>query len=231
LRRFHLWQRFWRPDWQAMGQVFRLGWPIGITSLMEGGMFQAASLMMGWIGTMELAAHGIAMQVASLAFMFHVGLSQAATVRVGTAGGAGDARGLRDGARVAIALSFVFGLVMVALMLAFPVPILRLFLDGANPQTPQIIVVGTLLLVMAALFQMADAMQVMALGLLRGIRDTRVPMIFAAVSYWGIGIPCSYVLGFVLGFGSAGIWMGLVVGLLCASVSMMIRFWRLAPTA
>jgi len=228
-RRFRLFQRFWRPDWQAMGQVFRLGWPIGVTSLMEGGLFQAASLMMGWIGTVELAAHGIAMQVASLAFMFHVGLSQAATVRVGTADGAGDRQGLRDGAKVSIALSFGFGLSMVALMLLLPGPIIAVFLDGANPQTPQIIAVGTLLLVIAGLFQMADAMQVMALGLLRGIRDTKVPMIAAGISYWLIGIPCSYVLGFPLGFGAAGIWTGLVVGLLFAAVMMMLRFWMLAP--
>ena len=132
---------------------------------------------------------------------------------------------------VAIGLSFGFGLAMVALMLAFPRPIIALFLDGANPQTPQIIAVGTLLLIMAALFQMADAMQVMALGLLRGIRDTRVPMIAAAVSYWVIGIPCSYGLGFPMGYGAAGIWFGLVVGLIFASVSMMWRFWSLARKA
>lgn len=229
LRRFRLFQRFWRPDWQAMGQVFRLGWPIGVTSLMEGGLFQAASLMMGWIGTVELAAHGIAMQVASLAFMFHVGLSNAATVRAGRAIGSGDARGLRDGAWAAIALSFGFGVSMVALMLLFPGPIMALFLDGANPQTPQIILVGTLLLLIAGLFQMADAMQVMALGLLRGIRDTRVPMIAAGFSYWVIGIPCSYVLGFPLGFGAVGIWSGLVVGLVVAATTMMLRFWTRAP--
>ena len=120
---------------------------------------------------------------------------------------------------------------MVALMLMWPRPIIAVFLDGANPDTARIIAVGTLLLVMAALFQMADAMQVMALGLLRGIRDTRVPMIAAAVSYWVIGIPCSYVLGFPLGFGAAGIWFGLVVGLAFAAVSMMLRFWTLAPKA
>ncbi len=231
LRRFHLFQRFWRPDWQAMGRVFRLGWPIGVTSLMEGGLFQAASLMMGWIGTVELAAHGIAMQVASLAFMFHVGLSQAATVRIGRADGAGDYRGLRDGARAAIVLSFAFGIVMVAVMLALPGPIMAVFLDGTHPDTPKIIALGAMLLVIAGLFQMADAMQVMALGLLRGIRDTKVPMIAAIVSYWVIGIPCSYGLGFALGYGAVGIWLGLVVGLSVAALSMMLRFWTLAPRA
>ena len=231
LRRFHLFQRFWRPDWQALGQVFRLGWPIGVTSLMEGGLFMAASLMMGWVGTVELAAHGIAMQVASLAFMVHVGLSNAATVRAGRAEGAGDLRGLRDGARAAIALSFGFGLAMVAAMLLWPTPILAVFLDARQPETAQIVAFGTVLLAMAALFQMADAMQVMALGLLRGIRDTRVPMIAAAISYWVIGIPCSYVLAFPLGFGGAGLWFGLVIGLAFAAVSMMLRFWTLVPRA
>jgi len=231
LRRFRLFQRFWRPDFSAMRQVFRLGWPIGVTSLMEGGLFQAASLMMGWIGTVELAAHGIAMQVASLSFMVHVGLSSAATVRTGRAEGAGDARGLRDGARVAIGLSVGFGLAMMALFLAFPRPIIAVFLDSSQAETAEIIAFGTILLVMAALFQMADAMQVMALGLLRGIRDTRVPMIAAIVSYWVIGIPCSYVLAFPLGLGGVGLWCGLVVGLLFAATSLMLRFWALAPKA
>lgn len=229
LRRFHLFQRFWRPDWHAMAQVFRLGWPIGVTGLAESGLFQASALMMGWIGTAELAAHGIAMEVASLAFMVHLGLSNAATVRTGRAEGAGDAQGLRDGARMAIALSAGFGLCMVALFLTFPVPILSLFLDEAKPQTAAITAFGAKLLALAALFQMADAMQVMALGLLRGIRDTRVPMIAAAVSYWLIGVPCSYVLAFPLGMGGQGLWLGLSIGLMAAAGSMMARFWMLAP--
>lgn len=231
LRRFHLYQRFWRPDWHAMRQVFRLGWPIGITGLAETGLFQASALMMGWIGTVELAAHGITMEVASLSFMVHLGLSNAATVRAGRAEGAGDARSLRDGAKTAIALSFGFGAVMVALFLIVPEPIIALFLDTAKPDSAAIIQFGAQLLVMAALFQLADAMQVMALGLLRGIRDTRVPMIAAAVSYWGIGIPSSYILAFHFNLGGIGLWSGLVIGLLAAAGSMMWRFWHLAPKA
>jgi len=229
LRRFHLFQRFWRPDWPALVQVFRLGWPIGITSVSEAGLFQASALMMGWIGTVELAAHGIAMEVASLAFMVHLGLSNAATVRAGRADGAGDAQGLRDGARTAIAMSAIFGLSMVALFLTLPEPIIALFLDASKPEAAGIIAFGTALLAVAALFQMADAMQVMALGLLRGIRDTRVPMIAAAVSYWMIGVPASYVLAFRLGWGGQGLWLGLTLGLLCAAISMMWRFWARAP--
>ncbi len=228
LRRFQLFQRFWRPDWQAMGQVFRLGWPIGLTGLAESGLFQATALMMGWIGTVQLAAHGITMEVAALTFMVHLGLSNAATVRAGRADGAGDARSLRDGARVAIALSFGFGCAMVVLFLAMAQPIIALFLDAAKRESAAIIAFGAQLLAVAALFQLTDAMQVMALGLLRGIRDTRVPMIAAAVSYWLIGIPVAYYLAFGLGWGGVGLWLGLVSGLLAAAVSLMWRFWHLA---
>ena len=231
LRRFRLWQRFWRADWPAMGRVFRLGWPIGVTGLAESGLFQASALMMGWIGTVELAAHGIAMEVASLAFMVHLGLSNAITVRTAHADGAGDVAGLRGGAVVGIALSVVVGLAMVGLFLAAPQPILSLFLDMSQPEADRIVAYGTMLLALAALFQLADAMQVIALGLLRGIRDTRVPMALAAISYWLIGIPASYVLAFPLGLGGPGLWLGLTIGLVFASATLMARFWTLAPRA
>ncbi|MEN9408214.1 MAG: hypothetical protein RL216_188 [Pseudomonadota bacterium] len=225
LRRFRLWQRFWRADWVAMGRVFRLGWPIGVTGLAESGLFQASALMMGWIGTVELAAHGIAMEVAALAFMVHLGLSNAVTIRTAQADGSADLRGMRDGGLVGVGLSAAFGVAMVVLFLVVPGPIISLFLDMAKPESAGIVVLGTVLLALAALFQLADAMQVMALGLLRGVQDTKVPMWLAAVSYWGIGIPCSYALAFVLGWGAVGVWLGLVVGLVCAAAALMWRFW------
>jgi MATE family multidrug resistance protein len=229
LRRYSLFQRFWRADWPALAQVFRLGWPIGLTGLLEGGLFQAAALMMGWIGTIELAAHGIAMQATALSFMIHLGLSNAATIRVGRHAGQGDAAGLRMAAGVALALSQTVGLGIIALFVLAPGPIVALFLDQANPRADEIIRFGSSLLLVAALFQIADAAQVMALGFLRGLRDTRVPMIMAAVSYWMVGIPISYLLAFPLGFGGVGLWLGLVVGLTVAAVLMLLRFRRLAP--
>ena len=231
LRQFHLFRGFWRPDWSVLRSVFRLGWPIGVTGLAESGLFTAASVMMGWVGTVALAAHGIAMQAAALAFMVHLGLSNAATVLTGRAIGMGDARGLRDGAVVAVALSAGFAAVIIVVFLALPHPILVLFLDMSKPEAPEILRYGTTLLALAALFQLGDAMQVMALGLLRGIKDTRVPMWAAAVSYWAIGIPVSYELGFGLGWGGVGVWLGLTVGLAFAAGLMMVRFWRKAPSA
>lgn len=231
LRRFHLFQRFWRADVGALKSVFRLGWPIGLTGLAESALFYATSLMMGWVGTVQLAAHGIAMEVASLSFMVHLGLSNAATVRAGRADGAGDARALRDGAKVAIALSAGFGLAMVVLFLTLPEGIIALFLDMQKPGSAEIVAFGVKLLAVAALFQMADAMQVMALGLLRGIHDTRVPMFAATISYWLIGIPSAYVLGFPFGMGGIGLWLGLVIGLVFAATLMMWRFWHRARRA
>ena len=229
LRRFRLFQRFWRPDWPAMGQVFQLGWPIGLTGLAEGGLFNASAIMMGWIGTVELAAHGIALEVAALTFMVHVGLSSAATIRIARFDGMGDVVALRRAAVVAVAMSFVLATGGMVLFLTLPEPLVALFLDRAKPESAGILAYGVVLMMLAGVFQLADAMQVMALGLLRGIRDTRVPMVLAAVSYWGIGIPCSYVLAFPLGYGGVGLWLGLVVGLAAAAVSLMARFWWLAP--
>lgn len=227
--RFRIWQRFWRADRQALRQVFRLGWPIGVQGLAEAGLFVATAMMIGTIGKVELAAHGIAMEVVSLCFMLHVGLANAATIRAGRADGAGDARNLRDGAKAAILLSAIVGAVVIVLFLLFPAALIALFLDADQPETPAIIAYGTGLLAVAAVFQLVDAGQVMAMGLLRGLRDTRVPMVIAAVSYWLIGIPAGWLLGLAWGYGGMGVWCGLVIGLLVAAVSLMWRFWARAP--
>jgi len=217
--------RLWRPDWEALGQVFRLGWPIGITNLAEVGLFAASSVMMGWLGTLQLAAHGIALQVTSVMFMVHVGLSNVATVRAGQAQGRGDGPGLRAGARVVLMVSGLVALGTVVLFLAVPEALIGLFLSPDDPDRPAVIAIGVMLLAAAALFQMVDAAQVMALGLLRGVQDTRVPMVIAALSYWAVGVPASYVLGFPLGLGGPGIWLGLALGLALAGVFMLWRFW------
>lgn len=226
LRRFDLFARFWRPDWEAFRAVFRVGMPIGLTSVFETSMFQASAVMMGWIGTVQLAAHGIALELASLAFMVHMGLSNAATIRAGRAHGARDVTGMRDGALAALALSFGFGFVMVAGFLLIPHQLIGLFLDRSSPEAGQILLFGTALLAVAGLFQLFDAGQVMTLGLLRGVQDTRMPMWIAGGSYWLVGIPASYVLAFPMGFGGVGLWLGLALGLACSASILALRFWR-----
>ncbi|MBC7156052.1 MAG: MATE family efflux transporter, partial [Rhodobacteraceae bacterium] len=118
LRRYTLFVRLWRPDPSALARVFRMGWPIGLTGVAEGGLFTATAVMMGWVGTTELAAHGIAVQISGMTFMLHLGLSNAATVRAGRAHGLGDGAGLRHGAAVALALSFVIANLQAARRLA-----------------------------------------------------------------------------------------------------------------
>ncbi|MBP1804763.1 MATE family efflux transporter [Rubellimicrobium aerolatum] len=225
---YRLLQRWWRPDWAAMGRVFRLGWPIGGQLLAEVGLFAGSSVMMGWVGEVALAAHGVALQMASATFMLHLGLSQAVTVRAGQALGRSDREGLRQGALVAIALSAGFAVLASTGFLLAPGPLLSLFVDPADPAAAQVIAVGAGLLAFAALFQIFDGMQVLAMGLLRGLHDTTVPMILAALSYWAIGLPVAYVLGFALGWGAAGVWLGLVTSLVAASALLMARFWRRA---
>jgi len=221
-----LFVRVWRPDWEALRDVFRLGWPIGVTNLAETGLFAASSVMMGWLGTVPLAAHGIALQLTSVAFMVHLGLSNAATVRAGQAYGRRDKGALRSGAIVAVGLSAVFALVTVAVFLTLPDVLISGFLGPGDPDRAAVLAIGTGLLAAAALFQLADAGQVMALGLLRAVRDTRAPMVIAGISYWAIGIPASYLLGFPLGLGGVGVWIGLAIGLAAASALLGMRFWR-----
>lgn len=221
-----LFRRLWRPDWEMFARVFRLGVPIGVTNLTEVSLFAASSVMMGWLGTGPLAAHGIALQVSSATFMVHLGLSNAGTVRAGNAFGRRDRAHMARGAVVVTAMSLVMSALTVVLFLTLPEPMISLFLDPQDPERAQILLTGTGLLAAAALFQLADGAQVIALGLLRGVQDTGVPMVIATLAYWGVGIPASYGLGFRLGLGGVGIWLGLACGLAVAGVFLMGRFWR-----
>lgn len=228
LPQYELLRRFWRPDTAALGRVFRLGWPIGGQLLAEVGLFAGSAIMVGWLGEVPLAAHGMAMQLVSATFMIHLGLSQAVTVRTGQFLGRGDREGMRQGAIAAILISATIALLTTAAFLLAPEAFLSLFVDPADPARPAVMAVGTTLLVLASLSQLFDGAQVLALGLLRGIQDTTVPMILAALSYWCVGIPVAYVLGFVAGWEQVGVWVGLIASLVCVSALLMARFWRRA---
>lgn len=226
LRQYTLLARFWRADWGALRQVNALGLPIGLAMLAETGLFAASAVMMGWLGPNPLAAHAIALEITALFFMVHMGLSNAATVLVGRARGRGDVAGLRAVAKASVTLSMGFALATMALYFIFAEPMVGLFLSPDEPQRAVIVPLGVTLLWVAALFQLADGGQAMAMGLLRGIQDTRVPMVIAAVSYWLIGIPISYGLAFLAGLEGVGLWLGMVAGLSVAGIALMVRFWR-----
>lgn len=220
-----LFRRLWRVDWPMLVKVFKLGWPIGLTALSETGLFAASAVMMGWLGTVPLAAHGIAVQLAAITFMVHMGLSNVATIRAGNAYGRNDPVQMRRGAFVVTVMSLVFALATIVLYLTVPETLLAVFVERADPRREEILAIGVGLLVMAALFQLVDGAQVIALGLLRGVQDTRAPMIYAALSYWAVGIPCSYLFGFVLKLDGIGVWLGLVIGLAVAAITLSVRFW------
>jgi MATE family multidrug resistance protein len=223
-RRFHILARFWKPDWLHFRQIFRIGVPIGFTVMAEIGLFSAAAVLMGWLGTDELAAHAVALQCAAMSFMVPLGLSQATTVRVGLAYGAGSREGVRLAGWGSLGMTVCFMACTCALYLLLPHQIVGLFLDPAAPQNQGALGLAATYLMIAGLFQLADGTQVVAGAALRGLSDTRVPMLLALAGYWLCGLPIAYACGFLLGWRGVGVWLGLAAGLLIVAVVLTTRF-------
>ena len=225
-RRYHLFGRFWRPDWPRFRALFALGLPIAATLAFEVTIFNAAALLMGLIDAASLAAHAIAIQVASISFMVALGLNQAVTVRVGLAFGAGDREGIARAGWTALALGVGFMAAMGLLMITAPHLLIAGFIDLTDPANAEVVALTVTFLAFAALFQIADGAQAVGLGMLRGLHDTRVPMIYAGIGYWGIGLPLGAALAFHFGYAGAGIWTGLSLGLIIVAVLMLARWMR-----
>ena len=223
-RRYSILGRFWRPDWEQFRQIIRIGMPIAGMMLLESGFFIFAAFMLGWIGTTAVAAHMVAIQVPHITFMVPIGLSQAATVRVGHAVGRGDARAAYLAGWTAMAISLAFMAMTSVVILLAAGALAGLFLDGNHPGSVEALALATTLLFYAAVFQASDGIQAVAAGALRGLNDTAVPMMIAAICYWGIGFSSGSALGFWAGLGAEGIWMGFVLGLGSAAILLT---WRL----
>jgi MATE family multidrug resistance protein len=224
LRRYRFFGRFWRADWARFREVWRLGLPIGLTLAFEVTVFNASALMMGLIDAESLAAFAIAIQVASLTFMVPLGLSQAVTVRVGLAFGAGDRGGIRRAGWAAFAIGVGFMAFSALVMVFAPRTIVAAFLDLADPANATVIALAVSFLMIVGLFQIFDGAQTIGAGMLRGLHDTRVPMIFAAAGYWGVGLPLGVLLAFYVGLKGQGIWIGLAFGLAAVSALMLVRW-------
>ena len=224
-RRYHLFGRFWVPDWSRYRAFWRLGLPIGLTLAFEVVIFNGAAFLMGLIGASSLAAHAIAIQIASLTFMVPLGIGQAGTVRVGRAFGAGDKEGIRRAGTMALVLALSFMTCAALLMAIVPEWLVAPFLDRSKPGAEAVAELAMLFLFYAAVFQIVDGAQVIGSSILRGLGDTRLPMIFAGIGYWGIGLPLSAALGFLTPLAGRGIWIGLAIGLTVVSVMMLWR-WR-----
>jgi MATE family multidrug resistance protein len=225
-RRYHIFGRVWRPDWARFRALWRLGLPMAVAVCLEVSVFNAAVFLMGLIGTSEVAAHAIAIQVASLCFMVPLGFSQAVTVRVGMAYGAGDVAAIRRAGWTPFILGVGFMTCTAIMMLVMPEALIGVFLDRTDPKNADVVALAVSFLGIAALFQVFDGIQGIAGGMLRGLHDARVPMIYAAIGFWGVGLSLSVVLGFWVGLGGIGIWLGLATGLAAVATMLLARWLR-----
>ena len=222
LRRYHLFGRLWRPDWQRFRQLLRIGLPISATILAEAGLFSAAAFLMGVIGKAELAGHTVALQIAALTFQVPFGIGQAATIRVGYHFGAGDRAGVTRAGWVAIVAAILISSISSSLMLFTPQLMLSLYVEVGAPANAAMVAFAVQYMVVAAAFQLFDGVQAVAAGALRGLQDTRVPMLVAIAAYWIPGAAASFGLGLLTPLAGIGVWLGLLIALGCVAVLL----WR-----
>ncbi|MDI1263311.1 MAG: MATE family efflux transporter [bacterium] len=224
-RKYHVLGRIWRIDWPLMGKLVVIGAPISMSFLLEYGLFGGAGLLMGLISTTALAAHQIALQIAAILYMVPFGISIAATVRVGHAVGRRDSDAVRRAGYVAIMIGVVFMAVMTLAVILGRFFIAEFFLGERVDATAAL--TATLLLIGSTFF-IADGIQAVAAGALRGMNDTRVPLLLATLSYWLIGFTLAWMLGFRTSLGAGGVWVGLSVGTVVFAILLVLRFRILA---
>jgi MATE family multidrug resistance protein len=226
LRRYRLFGNWWRAEWQRLGELTRTGMPVALTILAEAGLFSGAAFLMGLIGASQLAGHAIALQVAALAFQVPFGVGQAATIRVGYHYGAGDHAAVGRAGWVAIAAGTGFMALTASLMLFAPKLVLGLYVDTEAARNAHLIGFAVQFMVVAAAFQLFDGLQAVTAGALRGLQDTRVPMVYALLGYWLPGLGTAIGLGFFTPLEGLGIWIGLAVGLIVVALLMLQRWSR-----
>lgn len=205
--------------WNRIRKIFNIGAGSGLQWLFEVGAFSTALIMVGWIGKRELAGHQIALQLASMTYLIASGISSAASVRVGNQIGMKDRSAIWQAAKASYLIILVSQSIFALLFILFRNYLPVLF----NEETPVRELVASLLLI-AALFQVSDGVQIVGLGVLRGIKDVVIPTWITLLSYWGIGLPACYWLAFPVGLGARGIWYGLTLALTLAAILLFLRF-------
>ncbi len=226
--KFRLFERFWKSDWARLREVIALGWPISLTTMFEGMLFNAAVLLMGIIGVLETAAYQIALNVVALAFMLPWGLSMAGAVRIGLAEGAKNSPAVKRAASTTMVAAMASMLPIAIFIGFFPTTVASFYFDISNPDKAALLTYVIGFLPIAAAFGMFDAAQVAANQLLRGLKDVRWPMALTGISYWVIGFPVAYYLGLKTEIGANGIWHGLMAGLIAAAILLGGRLlWRI----
>lgn len=227
-REYRVLEDLWRFDWPSMRQLIVIGIPISIGCSIQYGLFSAAALLAGLISTSALAAHQIALQVAVILFMISSGISMAAAVRVGHAVGRSDGPGVERAGVAALLLSIGITAILTLVVLAARFEIAELFLGESAGNAKATTRLAAKLLLVGASFFITDAMANILVGSLRGLKDTRVPLLFAGFAYWLIGFCFSYVLSLKTGFGAVGIWIGLSFGVTVYAALLLLRFLLLA---
>ncbi|MDJ0641780.1 MAG: MATE family efflux transporter [Erythrobacter sp.] len=226
LHRYRIFARWWSLDWDRMREIVRIGVPISLTVIAEAGIFSAAAFLMGRIGASQLAGHALALQLAALAFQIPFGVGQAVTIRVGYFYGARDLVGIGRAGWVALAMGASFMALTAVTMILVPNALLSIFADVNAPKNAAMIGFALQYLIWAAAFQLADGIQAVALGALRGLQDTRVPMWIATFSYWVPGFGVAVALGFYTPLAGNGVWIGLATGLFFAAALLTWRWIR-----
>ncbi|QKG71119.1 MATE family efflux transporter [Erythrobacter mangrovi] len=227
LRRYRIFGNWWRPEWPRLRELVALGGPVMIIIIAEAGLFSGAALLMGWIGPAQLAGHTIALQIAALAFQIPFGLGQAATIRVGYHFGAGDHAAMGRAGWVGIAMAGAFMLTTASAMILAPMLLLRIYIDPTLAANAAMVGFAVRYMKVAAAFQLFDGVQAVAAGALRGLQDTRMPMLIAVFSYWVPGIGIALWLGFRTPLEGTGVWIGLAAGLVFAAGLLTWRWtWR-----
>lgn len=224
LQKYDIFPKIYQFDRFIFWEILHTGWPIGVLLGVEAGLFAVTALLMGYLGTITLVAHQIALQTAVITYMVAVGVSYATTIRVGQLRGANDAIGARRAGYVGMGISAIFMSVMALIFWTYPDRIIALYLDIKNPDNLQVVNLSISLLSIAAMFQIFDGIQATAGGALRGLKDTRIPMFIGIFSYWCIGLFGGYIMGFRLAWEGAGLWLGLVAGLVFAAAILTWRF-------
>ncbi len=215
-------------DFARMREILRVGLPISVMIGLEASTFTGTSFLMGGFGDSVLAGHQIASQSASMMFMIPLGIATATAVLVGQAAGRRDPAGVLRAGRLGIGLAAVFMSLSALLFWLAPRFVIGLYVDADLPQNGELVRYAAMFLMSAAMFQVVDGIQVTAQGALRGLKDTRVPMVLTIVAYWLVGMTLGLVLTYVFGVGPRGLWFGLVAGLGTAAVLLVIRFSRLS---
>ena len=207
--------------WEPLRRMVALGTPIGVQYELEYGVFAVVGIMMGWMGTAQLAGHQVALNLASLAFMVPLGVSAAAVVLVGHAVGRGDSAEARRAAAAGLVCGVGFMAASALVMLTVPAFLARIYTTDAG-----VAALAASLIPIAGVFQVFDGVQVVSIGILRGAADTRAPMVVNVLGFWLVGLPVSAALGFGAGAGPRGLWWGLTVGLALVAAVLIWRVRR-----